>query len=155
MMSLRSRIEVKAIGDAAPDMRAPLALLAQNFKVRRFAKLNAGFERVDGEANRSKSATKIPSKIKKAQMQSRRRRDLNAFQRAPLLLDSFAAHGLDEFAATLRNFARFAKRRTRRTMRRGLAVILRLSWLGYSQAPSSLHVAVARSKCQSRAMGAR
>jgi hypothetical protein len=45
-------------------------------------------------------------------MQSRRRRDLNAFQRAPLLLDSFAAHGLDELAATLRNFARFAKRRT-------------------------------------------
>jgi hypothetical protein len=135
--------------------RAPPGLLAQHFKAWRFAELNAGFERVDGEANRSKSAAKIPSKIKKTQMQSRRRRDLNAFQRAPLLLDSFAAYGLDEFAATLRNFARFAKRRTRRIMRRGLAVILRPSWLGYSQAPSGLHVAVARSKCQSRAMGAR
>jgi hypothetical protein len=92
-------------------MGAPLALLAQNFKARRFAKLNAGFERVDGEANRSKSATKIPSEIKKTQMQSRRRRDLNAFQRAPLLLDSFAASGLSEFVATLRDFVRFAKRR--------------------------------------------
>src|ERR1700727_362751 len=106
-----SGIEAKAIGDAARDMGAPLALLAQNFKARRFAKLNAGFERIDGEANRSKSAARTPSEIKKTQMQSRRRRDLNAFQRAPLLLDSFAACGLDEFAPTLRNFARFAKRR--------------------------------------------
>jgi len=86
-----SGIKAKAVGDAARDLRAPLALLAQNLKARRFAKLNAGFERVDGEANRSKSATKISSEIKKTQMQSRRRRDLNAFQRAPLLLDSFAA----------------------------------------------------------------
>ena len=101
------------------SMRAPLALLAQNFKAWRFAKLNAGFERVDGEADRSKPAAKISGEIKKTQMQSRRRRDLNAFQRAPLLLDSFAAHGSNEFVATLRNFARFAKRRTRRTMRRG------------------------------------
>src|ERR1700722_9962528 len=92
-------------------MGAPLALLAQNFKARRFAKLNAGFERFDGEADRSKSTAKIPGEIKKTQMQSRRRRDLNAFQRAPLLLDSFAACGLDECVATLRNFAPFAKRR--------------------------------------------
>ena len=56
----------------------------RNFKAWRFAKLNAGLERVDGEANRSKPAAKIPGKIKKTQMQSRRRRDLNAFQRAPL-----------------------------------------------------------------------
>ncbi len=106
-----SGIEAKPFGDAARDMGAPLALLAQNFKAWRFAKLNPGFERVDGEANRSKSATKISSEIKKTQMQSRRRRDLNAFQRAPLLLNSFAASGSSEFVATLRNFARFAKRR--------------------------------------------
>ena len=104
MMSFLRVLEAKAIGDAARDMGAPLALLAQNFKARRFAKLNAGFERVDGEANRSKSATKIPSEIKKTQMQSRRRRDLNAFQRAPLLLDSFAASGLSEFVAHCETF---------------------------------------------------
>src|ERR1700721_534256 len=84
-------------------MDAPLALLAQNFKARRFAKLNPGFERVDGEANRSKSATQISSEIEKTQMQSRRRRDLNAFQRAPLLLDSFAAQG---FKRIRRNLAK-------------------------------------------------
>ena len=100
-------------------LRAPLALLAQNFKARRFAKLNAGLERVDGEANRSKPAAKIPGEIEKTQMQSRRRRDLNAFQRAPLLLDSFAAYGLSEFVGTLRNFVRFAKRRARQITRRG------------------------------------
>ena len=111
MVSFFRGIEAKAFGDAARDMRAPLALLAQNFKAWRFAKLDAGLERVDGETNRSKPSAKIPGEIKKAQMQSRRRRDLNAFQRAPLLLDSFAAYGLSEFVATLRNFARFAKRR--------------------------------------------
>ena len=84
-MSFLPRIEAKAFGDAMRDTRAPLALLARNFKAWRFAKLNAGFERVDGEADRSKPAAKIPGKIKKTQMQSRRRRDLNAFQRAPLL----------------------------------------------------------------------
>ena len=118
---LLSGIEAKAFGDAARDLRAPLALLAQNFKAWRFAKLNAGFERVDGEADRSKPAAKISGKIEKTQMQSRRRRDLNAFQRAPLFLDSFAAYGSTEFVATLRNFARFAKRRTRQITRRGLA----------------------------------
>ena len=92
MMSFLSGIEAKAFGDAARNMRAPLALLAQNFKARRFAKLNAGLERVDGEANRSEPAAKIPGEIKKTQMQSRRRRDLNAFQRAPLFHHSrFAA----------------------------------------------------------------
>ena len=83
--------EAKAFGDAAGDMGAPLALLAQNFKAWRFAKLNAGLERVDGEADRAEPAAKIPGEIEKTQMQSRRRRDLNAFQRAPLFLDSFAA----------------------------------------------------------------
>ena len=66
-----SGVEAKAVGDAARDMGAPLALLAQNFKARRFAKLNASFERVDGEANRSKSAAKISSEIKKTEMQPR------------------------------------------------------------------------------------
>ena len=102
------------------SLRAPLALLAQNLEACRFAKLNAGFEPVDGEADRSKPAAKISGKIKKTQMQSRCRRDLNAFQRAPLLLDSFAAYGSSKFFATLRNFARFAKRRTRQIGRRGL-----------------------------------
>jgi hypothetical protein len=41
-------------------------------------------ESVDGEANRSEPAAKISGKIKKTQMQSRRRLNLNAFQRAPL-----------------------------------------------------------------------
>src|ERR1700677_3210747 len=90
---LLSGIEAKALSQAARDLRGPLALLAQNLKAWRFAKLNAGFEPVDGEADRSKPAAKITGKIKKTQMQSRRRRDLNAFQRAPLLLDSFAACG--------------------------------------------------------------
>jgi hypothetical protein len=98
-----SGIEAKALSDAARCPRAPLALLAQNFKAWRFAKLNARFERVDGEANRSKLATKISSKIKKTQMQSRRRRDLNAFQREPLLLVSFAAYG---FKRIRRDFAK-------------------------------------------------
>jgi hypothetical protein len=96
-----SVIEAQAVGDATRDMGAPLPLLAQNFKARRFGELNAGFERVDGKADRSKPAAKISSEIKETQMQSRRRRDLNAFQRAPLLLESFAVSGLSEFAATL------------------------------------------------------
>ena len=100
---LPSRIEAKAFDDAARDMRAPLALLTRNFKACRFTKLNAGFERVDGEADRSEPAAKIPGKIKKTQMQSRRRRDLNAFQRAPLLLNSFAAYGRKRIRP---NFAR-------------------------------------------------
>ena len=76
--------EAKAFGDAPRHARGPLALLAQNLKARRFAKLNAGLERVDGKTNRSKPAAKISAEIEKTQMQSRRRRDLNAFQRAPL-----------------------------------------------------------------------
>ena len=96
-------MKAKAFGDAARDLRAPLALLAQDFKTRRFAKLNAGFECVDGKADRSKPAAKISCKIEKTQMQSRRRRDLNAFQRAPLLLDSFAAYG---FKRIRPNFAK-------------------------------------------------
>src|ERR1700733_1671000 len=77
---LLSGIEAKAFGDAAHDMRAPLALLAQKFKAWRFAKLDAGFERVDGETNRSEPAAKISGEIEKTQMQARRRRHLNAFQ---------------------------------------------------------------------------
>ena len=44
------------------------------------AKMNAGLERVDGETNRSEPSAKIPGEIEKTQMQTRRRRDLNAFQ---------------------------------------------------------------------------
>ena len=61
-------------------MRAPLALLAQDFKARRLAKLNTGLERVDGETNRTELSAKISGEIEKTQMQARRRRDLNAFQ---------------------------------------------------------------------------
>ena len=110
---LLAGIEAKAFGDAARETRAPLALLAQNFKAWRFAKLNAGLERVDGETNRSEPAAKISGEIEKTQMQARRRRDLNAFQLrasssiySPLTVSS-------EFIRTLRNFARFAKRRIR------------------------------------------
>ena len=106
---LLAGIEAKAFGDAARDMRAPLALLAQNFKAWRLAKLNAGLERVDGEANRSKPSAKISGEIEKTQMQSRRRRDLNAFQRAPLLLDSFAAYGLSEFVANIAKLCAFCQ----------------------------------------------
>jgi hypothetical protein len=73
-------IEAETFGNAARQTRAPLALLAQNFKAWRFAKVNAGLKRVDGETDRSELATKIPGEIEKAQMQARRRRDLNAFQ---------------------------------------------------------------------------
>ncbi len=139
MMSVVPVVEAKAFGDAARDMRAPLALLAQNFEARRLAKLNAGLERVDGEANRSKPAAEISGEIEKTQMQARRRRDLNAFQRAPLFLDSFAAWGLSEFVATLRDFVRFAKRRRRQITRRGRAG----------------SVAAARSKCHSHLLGLR
>ena len=107
---LLSGVEAKAFGDAARRTRAPFALLAQNFKALRFAKLNAGLERVNGEADRAKPAAKISGEIEKTQMQSRRRRDLNAFQRAPLFLDSFAAYGFKRIRLTLRDFAPFAKR---------------------------------------------
>ena len=42
--------------------------------------MNAGLERVDGETDRTEPSAKIPGKIKKTEMQARRRRDLNAFQ---------------------------------------------------------------------------
>ena len=113
---LLSRIETKVVGHAARDMRAPPGLLAQHFKAWRFAELNAGFERVDGEANRSKSATKISSEIKKTQMQSRRRRDLNAFQRAPLLLDSFAASGFKRMRRDIAKLCTFCQAPRRQTM---------------------------------------
>jgi hypothetical protein len=100
-------------------MGAPLALLAQNFKVRRFVKLNASLERVDGEADRSKPAAKITSEIEKTQVQSRCRRDLNALQTRLFIFDSFATRGATEFVATLRVFARFAKRRARQISRCG------------------------------------
>ena len=83
-------IEAKAFGDAARDPRAPLALLAQDLKARRFAKFNAGFERVDGEADRSKPAAKITGEIEKTQVQARRRSDLKALQKPLFILVSFA-----------------------------------------------------------------
>ncbi len=48
---LLASVEAKAFGDAARKARAPLALLAQNFKAWCLAKLDAGLERVDGETN--------------------------------------------------------------------------------------------------------
>jgi hypothetical protein len=100
-------IEAKAFGDAARDLRAPLALLAEDFKARRFAKLNAGFERVDGKADRSKPAAKISCKIEKTQMQSCRRCDLNAFQ-------------------TRASFARFMRRSQLNRIRRNFAKLCAL-----------------------------
>ena len=82
---------------------APLALLAQNFKAWRFAKLNAGLERVDRETNRSEPTAKIPGEIEKTQMQARRRRHLNAFQLRASFLDSFVAYG---FKRIHQNFAK-------------------------------------------------
>ena len=76
-------------------LRAPLALLAQNLKARSFAKLNAGLERVDGEANRTELSAKIPGEIEKTQMQARRRRDLNAFQLRASFPDPFAVYGAE------------------------------------------------------------
>jgi hypothetical protein len=107
---LPSQIEAKAFGDPARDIRAPLALRAENFKASRFVKLNASLERVDGEADRSKPAAKISREIEKTQVQSRRRRDLNALQTRLFVPDFFAAHGAIEFFATLRDFGCFAKR---------------------------------------------
>ena len=72
--------KAKAFGDAAGEARAPLALVAQNLKAWCFAQLNAGFECVNSETNRSEASAKIPGKIEKTQMQARRRRDLNASQ---------------------------------------------------------------------------
>jgi hypothetical protein len=65
---LLSDIEAEAFSDAARHMRAPLALLARNFKAWHLAELNAGLERVDSEANRSKSAPKVSGEIEKTQM---------------------------------------------------------------------------------------
>jgi hypothetical protein len=73
-------VKAKAFGDSAGETRAPLALLAQNFKAWRFPQLKAGFESVNGEPNRSEASAKIPRKIEKTQMQARRRLDLNASQ---------------------------------------------------------------------------
>ena len=44
-------VEAEILGDAERETRAPLALLAQNFEARGFAKLNAGLECVDGESD--------------------------------------------------------------------------------------------------------
>ena len=97
-------VEAKAFSDAARETRAPLALLAQNFKAWRLAKLNAGLERVDGETDRSELSAEIPVEIEKTQMQARRRRDLNALQlRASSPLISSPPAPISEFVG---NFAR-------------------------------------------------
>ncbi len=112
-----SRIEAETFGDAARDMRAPLAFLSQNFEAGRFAKLDAGLEPVDGEADRSKPAAKISGEIKKTEMQSRRRRDPNAFQTRASFAQFMLRPQLKRIVVTLRKFTRFAKRRTRQMMR--------------------------------------
>ena len=48
---LASGLEAKAFSDAARDLSATLPLLAQDFKTWRFAKLDAGRECVDGQAD--------------------------------------------------------------------------------------------------------
>src|SRR5580658_11327052 len=73
-------VEAKMFGDAERQMRAPLALLAQDFEARGFVKLNAGLERVDGETDRSEPPAEVPVEIEKTQMQARRRRNPNALQ---------------------------------------------------------------------------
>jgi hypothetical protein len=98
------------LGKAERQMRAPLALLAQGFEARSFVKLNAGLERVDGETDRSEPSAEVAVEIEKTQMQARRRRNPNAFQLHASLHDPPAFASCD-FLATLRNFARFAKRR--------------------------------------------
>ena len=77
---LFGRIEVKKLGNAERQTRAPLALLARRFEARGLAKLNAGLERGDGKADRAKFPAKVAIEIEKAQMQARRSRDPNAFQ---------------------------------------------------------------------------
>ena len=80
---LFARVEAKRLGDATREMRAALALLAQNLEARRSAKMNAGEECVDGETDRTELSAEVSVKIEKAQMQARRRCDLNAFQLRP------------------------------------------------------------------------
>ena len=77
---LFGHIEVKTLGNAERQTRAPLALLARRFEAQGFAKLNAGLERGDGEADRAKFSAEVAVEIEKAQMQARRSRDPNAFQ---------------------------------------------------------------------------
>lgn len=77
---LFGRIEVKKLGNAERQTRAPLALLARRFEAQGLAKLNAGLERGDGEADRAKFPAEVAIEIEKAQMQARRSRDPNAFQ---------------------------------------------------------------------------
>ena len=91
---LTAGVAAKAFEDAARHAQAPLALLAQNFKLSRLANLNAGLEGVDGEADRPEPPAKIPGEIEKAQMQARRGGDLNAFQ-----LERLAARSVSPFAA--------------------------------------------------------
>jgi hypothetical protein len=50
-------------------------------------------------------------------MQSRRRRDLNAFQRAPLLLDSFAAQGFKRIRRDIARLCAFCQASRRQAMR--------------------------------------
>ena len=102
-------VKAKAFGDAAREMSASLALLAQNLEGRSLAKMNAGLERVDGETNRPEPSAKIPGEIEKPEMQARRRRDLNAFQLRRLFSSIHPPSGARNSIGTLRNFACFAK----------------------------------------------
>ena len=73
-------VEAEALGDLVREARCPLALGAHNFKARRSAKVNARLECIDSETNRSEPSAKIPGEIEKAQVETRRGRNLNAFQ---------------------------------------------------------------------------
>ena len=83
------------IRDSMPDSAPALSW--------RFVKLNACLERVDGKADRSKTAAKISGEIKKTEMQSRRRRDLNAFQTRASFARFMRRSQLDRIC---RNFAK-------------------------------------------------
>jgi hypothetical protein len=107
------RVETKTLGDLARQARRPLAFFAQCFEAHGVAKLNARLECIDGEPDRTESAAEVAIEIEKAQMQARSRGNPNAFQLRGLTRDRSPALAWRELMATLRNFAPFAKRRTR------------------------------------------
>jgi hypothetical protein len=77
---LLARVKAEALGDSVCKIRRPLALRPDNFETRRSAKMNARLECIDSETNRSEPSAKIPGEIEKAQVETRRGRNLNAFQ---------------------------------------------------------------------------
>ena len=99
--------EAETFGDAKRKPRAPLALLAQRFKARGFAKLNGGLERVDGEYRSSRTPAEVAVEIEKTQMQARRRRNPYAFQLRASLQDHSPAFRLARFD---RNIAKLCAR---------------------------------------------